>query len=146
MNTPANTFRFRPEPVSAIAVVCFSVLLVLSTVFPSPGRAAEGAAPAPNSEHGRQLFAKRCGGCHALDSDKEGPRLRNVYGRKAGSVTGFKYSDALKASSVVWSEASLDKWLTDTNSLVPDNDMEFHVPDPAERADIIRFLKVSSGQ
>ncbi len=35
---------------------------------------------------GKELFEKRCGGCHALDLDKEGPRLRGVYGRKADTV------------------------------------------------------------
>jgi cytochrome c len=77
--------------------------------------------------------------------DKEGPRLRGVYGRRSGSITSFKYSDSLKSAQVTWNEASLDKWLTDTESLVPDNDMDFHVAKADERADIIRFLRVSSG-
>lgn len=56
---------------------------------------------------------RRCGGCHYLDEDKEGPRLRHIYGAKAGNVASFKYSSALKSSHVVWDEATLDKWLTD---------------------------------
>ena len=93
-----------------------------------------------------QLFEKRCKGCHSLDQDKEGPRLRNVYSRPAGSIPTFKYSDALKSAHMTWDEASLNRWLTDTESLIPDNDMSFHVPKADERADIIRFLKVSSGK
>ena len=94
---------------------------------------------------GKQLFEKRCTGCHSLDADKEGPHLRNVYGRKAGTAAGFAYSDALKAANFTWNDALLEKWLTDTESVVPDNNMDFHVPSPDERADIVRFLKVSSG-
>ena len=138
--------RLQPELVTAIVTFSFCILLVLSAVFPSSSRAAEGAAVTPDAERGKQLFTKRCSGCHSLDTDKEGPRLRNVYSRKAGSIASFKYSDALKASSIVWDDALLDKWLTDTDSLVPNNDMDFHVPNAQERADIIRFLKVSSGK
>ena len=92
------------------------------------------------------VIQKRCGGCHALDKDKEGPRLGNVFGRKAGTIPTFKYSDSLKSAQVVWNEASLDKWLVNIDSVIPDNDMDFHVPKADERADIIQFLRVSSGR
>jgi cytochrome c len=102
-----------------------------------PGRAAAG---------GKELFEKRCGGCHALDRDKEGPRLGGVYGRVAGSVDSFQYSEALKKSKITWTEATLDKWLTDTEKLVPDNDMSFHVEKSDERGEIIAFLRQNSGK
>src|ERR1700749_163094 len=76
---------------------------------------------------GKALFEKRCGGCHALDRDKEGPRLGGVYGRTAGTVDSFQYSEALKKSRLKWTDETLDKWLTDTEKLVPENDMTFHV-------------------
>src|SRR5580765_1775434 len=90
---------------------------------------------------GRAAFEKRCTGCHALDRDKEGPRLAGVVGRKAGSVSAFPYSDAVKKSAEVWNEAALDKWLTDPESVIPDTDMAFRLDSPAERAAIIAFLK-----
>ena len=71
----------------------------------------------------------------------EGPRLRGVYGRRAGSTQDFQYSDALKNAKITWNEDLLDKWLTDTESLVPDNDMSFRVPNPDERRDVIAYLK-----
>jgi cytochrome c len=115
-----------------------------------PGRAAGNGDmlgyQAGDADRGKQLFEKRCTGCHSLDQDKEGPRLRNVYGRTAGTISTFKYSDALKSARVTWDDVSLDKWLTDTESLVPDNDMSFHVPKADERADIIRFLRASAGK
>ncbi|MBZ5602743.1 MAG: c-type cytochrome [Acidobacteriia bacterium] len=86
-------------------------------------------------------FTRRCSGCHALDVDKEGPRLRGVVGRKAGSVADFGYSQVLRESGIVWDEATLDKWLEDPQKLVPGNAMEFRVPNVDERAAIIAYLK-----
>lgn len=76
--------------------------------------------------------------------DKEGPRLRGVYGRKARAVPSFKYSAALQSSRITWDEAWLDKWLTDPDSLIADNNMAFRVVKPDERADIIHFLQAVS--
>ena len=104
------------------------------------------AGLAQTTADGKQLFVKRCGGCHALDRDKEGPRLQGVYGRVAGSVDSFQYSDALKKSKITWTEETLNKWLTDTEKLVPDNDMSFHVESSDERREIIGFLKQRSGK
>ncbi len=134
----------------ALSMLFFISLVILLLISPLPGRAAGNGAlvgdQAGDADRGKQLFEKRCTGCHSLDQDKEGPRLRNVYGRQAGSIPTFNYSDALKSAHLTWDEASLNKWLTDTESLVPDNDMSFHVPKSDERADIIRFLRQSSGK
>ena len=97
------------------------------------------AQPAPPS--GKELFARRCGGCHALAIDKTGPRLRGVYGRAAASVKGFAYSGPLRASHIVWNAAALDDWLADTDRFVPGSDMSFRVEDARERAVIIEYLK-----
>jgi cytochrome c len=90
---------------------------------------------------GRSAFEKRCTGCHALDHEKTGPRLAGVVGRKAGTVSGFPYSDAVKKSAVVWNETVLEKWLTDPETVIPDTDMAFRLDNPVERAAIIAFLK-----
>jgi cytochrome c len=115
-------------------------------VITTPGALSVNAANAGDPMRGKDLFEKRCGGCHSLDADKEGPRLRNVYGRKAGSISSFKYSDGLKGAQFTWDQNSLDRWLTSTESVIPDNDMDFHVPKADERADIIEYLRVSSGK
>jgi cytochrome c len=101
------------------------------------------AAPASPEKPGtgKQLFERRCTGCHSLDQDKEGPRLRTVYGRKAGSVPTFAYSDALRSAQWTWDDAALDRWLKSTNSVAPGNNMEFRVVSAEERAAIIGFLK-----
>jgi cytochrome c len=56
-------------------------------------------------------------------------------------VTTFKYSEALQKAKVTWDEVELDKWLTDTESIVPDNDMGFRVPKQEERTAVIAYLK-----
>jgi cytochrome c len=114
-------------------------LLLIGTSFSS-------ASGAQDNNNGKALFEKRCGGCHALDRDKEGPRLGGVYGRTAGTVDSFQYSDALKKAKIVWTDTALDSWLTDTEKLVPNNDMTFHVEEPDERRDIIAYLKQTSGK
>ena len=90
---------------------------------------------------GKQLFERRCTGCHALDNEKTGPHLRGVYGRAAGTVASFPYSESLRKSGVTWDRSSLDKWLTDPDGFIPDNDMAFRVTNPEERTEIIEYLK-----
>lgn len=108
--------------------------------------AANSAAPAeamlsPDATRGVDLFNRRCTGCHSLTSNHEGPRLGGVYGRAAASVAGFPYSAALAGTHMTWDERTLDQWLTDPDAFVPGVNMDFHVPKPQERADIIAFLK-----
>jgi cytochrome c len=118
------------------ASMALAVLALVASwaVLPSKAEAEDG-------KDGQSLFQRRCAGCHALDADHEGPRLRGVVGRAAGSVKTFQYSEALKNAKHTWNEANLDKWLTDTESVVPDNDMTFRVPNQEERAAIISYLK-----
>ena len=94
-----------------------------------------------NTQNGKALFEKRCGGCHGIDADHEGPRLKGVVGRAAGSVKTFQYSKSLESAKFTWDETNLDKWLADTESVVPDNDMSFRVPKQDERTAIIGYLK-----
>jgi cytochrome c len=109
--------------------------LFASSLLPTSGRAQT------SGKDGKLVFEKRCGGCHALDRDKEGPRLGGVYGREAGSVSSFEYSEALKQSKLTWTDETLDKWLEDPEKMVPANDMTFHVDSTDERRAIISYLK-----
>lgn len=107
---------------------------------------AAGQADVGDPARGQGLFPKRCGACHNLDTEKEGPRLRGVFGRKAGSIPTFTYSEALKSAHFVWDANALDKWLSDTDKFIPDNDMNISLKRPDERADIIAYLKQLSSQ
>jgi cytochrome c len=117
------------------AAVTVFFLLFITVANQSPG----AAGPTPGA--GKDVFEKRCTGCHATDSNKEGPRLRGVVGRKAGTVVGFQYSDALRNSEITWTEGLLVKWLENPDALVKDNDMEFRVSNADERAALVVFLK-----
>ena len=127
------------------AAFCAYALAVVLFLPVSSAVAAQDSNSA-SADHGRDVFERRCTGCHSLDSDKEGPRLRGVYGRNAGSVASFKYSDALKKASVTWDEASLDKWLTDPDKFIADVDMDFHLAKPEERSAVIAYLKQLSSK
>ena len=94
-----------------------------------------------DAARGKAVFQKRCTGCHALETDLEGPRLAGVFGRKAGTIPGFDYSTALKNSGITWDDAKLEKWLSDPDMLVPGNNMGFYVPKAQERLDLIAYLK-----
>ena len=104
------------------------------------------AASPKDGDLGRNAFEKRCTGCHAVDKIKVGPPLRGVYGRKAGKDPQFAYSDAVKNSPVIWDELTLDRWLADTESVIPGNDMAFRLNDPMDRASIVTYLKQISGK
>jgi cytochrome c len=123
------------RPMLALLLAPIAYVLLLAPVM---------SHAADETQAGRQLFEKRCTGCHALDRSKEGPRLGGVYGRKVGSVEGFNYSEGMKKAGFTWDEQHLERWLTDTDSVVPDNNMDFHVASAEERAAIIRYLKAPS--
>lgn len=90
---------------------------------------------------GAQLYNSRCIACHSPDANRIGPMHRGVYGRKAGSVADFTYSAALKGAKVTWNDKTLDKWLTDPESLLPGQTMGYQVPDATDRNDLIAYLK-----
>jgi cytochrome c oxidase assembly protein subunit 11 len=101
---------------------------------------------APDAAHGEQLFTERCTACHAMDSNKSGPMLGGVYGRKAGSAAGYHYSPALQAAGVVWSEGTLDQWLADPKKFISGARMPVRVLDAPSRHDIIAYLQQESGE
>lgn len=88
---------------------------------------------------------RACAPCHSLEPDRNmtGPSLANLWKRKAGSLPSFdRYSDALKASGIIWDDDSLEAWLTDPERMVPDNEMPFEgIKDARARADLLAFLK-----
>ncbi|MCK1668898.1 cytochrome c family protein [Bradyrhizobium sp. 153] len=116
------------------------LLAALAAVLVSaPARAQQDSVV-----RGEQDF-RACAACHSLEPDRNmtGPSLANLWGRNAGSLPSFdRYSDALKASGIIWDDRSLDAWLTDPERMVPDNAMPFEgIKDARTRADLLAFLK-----
>ena len=117
------------------------ILPVLCLVMASaPGLAA---APAGDAARGHDIYDSRCSACHSIDANRVGPAHRGVYGRKAGSAPGYAYSPALRASHVVWTEPTLNRWLTNPQAFIPGARMGFQVADPRDRADVIAWLKAN---
>jgi cytochrome c len=146
MRTTATSIGACLSRITPTRLICIPLgVYVLGVIFFLPTSSAVITQDA-DASRGHQLFEKRCGGCHSLDKEKEGPRLRGVYGRKAGSVSTFKYSDSLGKAGITWDDVSLDKWLTDPDKLIPENDMAFHLEKADERADVIAYLKQLSSK
>ena len=113
--------------------VAAASLVVLSTI---PSAAAEGDAAL-----GQKAF-QRCSACHSTtDQKKVGPGLGDVVGRTAGTMEGVRYSAAMKASGLVWDEATLDRFLAAPRDVVPKTTMTISVPKPEDRQNIIAYLK-----
>lgn len=103
--------------------------------------AASAAAAPPDVLRGEQIYV-RCMACHALASDRVGPRHCGLLGRRAGSVPGFAYSPAMKHSKLVWDEKTLDLFIKAPTKLVPGTAMTYDgVADAQERQDLIAYLK-----
>lgn len=106
--------------------------------------AMPAVASAQDKEAGKKAFNK-CTPCHSIGpgaKNKVGPELNGILGRKAASVDGFAYSDALKKSGITWDDAALHEWLTDPKKKVPGTKMLFPgVKDAAERDDLIAYIE-----
>ena len=119
-------------------VRCAAIILMLGI---APGEVAHAGSdsPAGDADRGATVY-QACMGCHSLDEDDVGPRHRGVVGRPAGTVPGFAYSPALKDAHFLWDPATLDRWLTDPQAMVPGTRMFFAMPSPKDRADVIAYL------
>ena len=107
--------------------------------------AAAAQAAAPDVKLGESVYA-RCAACHALGYDRTGPRHCGLFGRRAGSVPGFAYSDAMKRSEIVWSAKTLDRFLANPPKALPGTSMTYAgVPDRAERTALIAYLRQANG-
>jgi cytochrome c len=100
------------------------------------------AAPSASTIRAGEAVYARCLGCHALAYDRTGPRHCGLFGRRAGSVPGFQYSEAMKASDIVWTARTLDRFLANPGRTVPGTTMGYAgIADPRERAALIAYLK-----
>ncbi|HWK60666.1 MAG TPA: cytochrome c family protein [Eoetvoesiella sp.] len=94
-----------------------------------------------DAARGKEIYS-RCLACHALAYDRTGPRHCGLFGRKAGSVKGFPYSQAMRDSHIVWDEKTLNWFLANPMTAIPGTAMGYAgIPDPQERADLIAYLK-----
>ncbi len=112
------------------------------------GALALGAqsALAQDAAKGEKVY-KKCKACHALEAGKKkvGPSLAGIFGRKAGTVEGFKYSKAMVDSGIVWDAETISAYMADPKGYIPKNRMAFPgLKKEADRANLIAYLKEAS--
>ena len=105
--------------------------------------AAPGIAQAGDPAAGQKAFAV-CKACHQVGETAKnavGPKLNGIVGRPAGSLEGYKYSDAMKSSGLTWDEATLTEYLKNPKAKVPGTKMAYAgLKDDTKIADIIAYL------
>jgi cytochrome c len=102
---------------------------------------------AQSVEDGAEVF-KKCRACHQVGEAAKnvvGPKLNGLFGRKAGSIEGFSYSDANKGSGVVWDEKAFANYIKDPKAAMPGNKMAFAgIKDERDISDLVAYLKTFS--
>lgn len=100
--------------------IILSALLALAVL--------QGCAPSGTDARTGERAFKQCASCHQVGTNARGgfgPQLNGLFGRRAGATPDFVYSDAMKASGIVWDERSLADFLRDPKKLVPGTKMRF---------------------
>jgi cytochrome c len=115
--------------------------------------AAIAKLPAPYNaadyDNGKKVF-QQCRACHLIAAgagNSVGPNLHGVFGRNAGALKNFDYSDSLKKSGIVWNASNLDQWLAQPQTFVPNTRMTFlGVKKPEDRRDVIAYVEVEQAR
>ncbi len=105
---------------------------------------ASGPVLAQDAAAGAKVF-NQCRACHQVGETAKnliGPKLNGLFGRTAGSVEGFKYSDANVKSGIVWSEAIFAEYIRDPKAKIPGTKMVYAgLKNDQQVADLTAFLK-----
>ena len=122
----------------------FSLCAVLSVAMAPAVQALPAAGKIGNPTAGEAAFRK-CASCHQVGKYAQpgyGPQLNAIVGRKAGTSVGFKYSEAMKRSGLVWTEATLAAFLHAPHDVVPGTSMRFWgIGDEQQVADLLAYMR-----
>ena len=160
-NSLIRDFRAAHGPVWALALNLDSTMLFVGglddyinqwdlVTYPQPVIVPPGPArrfnPSNLASNGQKQFARKCSVCHTVEQDgqrRAGPTLYKLFGRVAGSLEGYKYSDALINSQIVWSEKTIHQLFTEGPDVVlPGTKMPIQrMKSSADRVDLVNFLK-----
>lgn len=127
-------------------IIAIASAVLAAITLPTGLLLVPGTAVAEDKPDGAELYLTKCGGCHSLAVNRVGPAHKGVFGRKAGAAPGYRYSPALKASPIVWDDATLERWLQNPQKLVKGSRMFLTVPEASQRKAIIAYLKSSSAR
>ena len=93
---------------------------------------------------GETLFGE-CRDCHSfaegVGPGRKAPNLWCVFGRQAGTAPGYDYTSELKASGIVWTETTVDRWLRNPGAMVPGTRMDFQVPNDQQREYVLEYMR-----
>lgn len=101
----------------------------------------------PNAmSNGERQFRRKCSICHSLEDDdarRAGPTLAGLFGRPAGAVPGYIYSDTVANLGIDWTEESIDQLFDlGPDHFIPGSKMPMQrITRPEDRRDLIDFLK-----
>lgn len=129
------------------AIIATAALLAVAAPA-AAGSDLDARLAAANLKRGQLLYMV-CKACHDVEAGlphKVGPNLHGMFGRKAGTAEGFRYTDALVNSGIVWTPETMDAWLKQPGALVPGNGMAFAgIANDADRASLVAWLMANSG-
>ena len=123
---------------------------LLDEYDPAGGETRSFLREADSMPNGERQFMRKCSICHALTpapSRKAGPTLHGVFGRPAGTVPGYRYSDILIGSDIVWSEDTIDALFDEgPDHYIPGSKMPMQrIVKPEDRQDLVEFLRDAAG-
>ncbi|WP_170374914.1 c-type cytochrome [Ruegeria atlantica] len=96
--------------------------------------------------NGERQFSRKCSICHSLTPDgqrRAGPTLYGVFGRKAGTLAGYFYSDTLQDSDIVWNDETINALFDEgPDHYIPGSKMPMQrITQAQDRDDLIAFLR-----
>ena len=135
--TPAATDAAATPAATEAAAAAGTTMVALA--FNGPDGKPRMGDPA----NGAKVF-RQCQACHVLEpgQNRVGPTLHGIIGRTAGTVEGFKYSDANKNSGKVWTEEVMFTYLADPRASIPGTIMAFAgLKKEQDRLDVIAYIQ-----
>lgn len=118
-----------------------ALAVTLTLLAAQCGIAAGNAATPGDPARGAAIY-DRCIACHALAYNRTGPKHCGLFGRRAGSVSGFAYSPAMTRATFTWNAETLERFLENPGRTLPGTTMGYAgIADPRERADLIAWLR-----
>ena len=122
---------------------------LLDEFDPVGGETRSFLRQADSMPNGERQFMRKCSICHALTpppSRKAGPTLYNLFGRRAGTVPGYRYSDILTGSDIIWSDDTIDALFDiGPDHYIPGSKMPMQrIRAPEDRRDLVDYLRVAT--
>ena len=107
--------------------------------------------PPSEMDNGERQFVRKCSICHSLGDTPDrraGPPLGGLFGRPAGGLDGYRYSEALQRSDIVWDAQSVDALFREgPEHVVPGSKMPMQqIAAPRDRADLIAYLRRATAE